>query len=392
MTLPIVGSTPGAQSSNQSIAATSDANGNITFVGPSGIQGATITCVATVPNAPAAALFVAMLGGQSGLGVALQTWLGGSTAGRFQVGVGQTIVVTGSGLLPSTQYTCTFAAIIDVGDVQVIIPEPNSSITGSAPSVVTFKYFGGNGQTFTVPANVASITYDMAGAQGGGIAPSVGGLGCRIQGTIPVVPGDVLTLNVGKAGAALVAALSAGGTGYMSGGSSSASEVGCSSGGGGGATGITSSRVGVLAVAGGGGGAVNGVIITPTFTANGGSGGISGTAGGNMTAGGPVATGGGGATPTAGGAAGVGTALNGQAGTSTTAGNGTESGGNTLAAGSGGGGFFGGGSGGVNSINNGSGAGGGGSSEVAVAQGVVATFTPGFETGDGYVTITYVVV
>lgn len=131
MTLPAVGTTPGAQSANQSLMATSDATGAISFIGPQGIQGSTITCVITVPLAPPSATFVATLGTIGGQGVILDTWGGESTAGQFQILVGQTLVVTGTGLVPSTSYTCTFATVTDVGDVQLVIPEPNSSAIAS---------------------------------------------------------------------------------------------------------------------------------------------------------------------------------------------------------------------------------------------------------------------
>ncbi len=127
MTLPGVGTTSDAQSANVSGAATADAGGAISFVGPSGIQGSTITCVATVPRAPANATFEATLGTVGGQGVIVGTWGGTSTGGRFQVGVGQTLVVTGKGLAPNTAYTCTFSQVIDVGTSEVVVPEPNFS-------------------------------------------------------------------------------------------------------------------------------------------------------------------------------------------------------------------------------------------------------------------------
>jgi hypothetical protein len=127
MTLPSIGTTAGAQAANISVAATTDANGNITFVGPSGIQGSTITCVVTVPLAPAGAVFTATLGTIGGQGVAVDTWGGSATGGQFQLLVGQTLTVAGVGLSPTTQYTCTFGTITDDGAVQVVIPDPNSS-------------------------------------------------------------------------------------------------------------------------------------------------------------------------------------------------------------------------------------------------------------------------
>ena len=127
MSLPPIGTTPQVQAANQSVAATSSASGGITFVGPSGIQGSTITVVATIPNAPAIAIFTATLGTVGGQGVVVDTFAGDSTAGKFQIGVGQTLVITGSGLTPNTLYTCTFGTVTDVGAVQVMIPEPNTS-------------------------------------------------------------------------------------------------------------------------------------------------------------------------------------------------------------------------------------------------------------------------
>lgn len=418
MALPGVGTTPGAQSSNQSIAATADANGNIMFVGPSGIQGSTITCVTTVPNAPAAALFSAMLGGPTGLGVALQTWLGGSTAGRFQVGVGQTIVVKGTGMVPGVQYTCTFAAIIDVGDVQVIIPEPNSSITGTAPSIAVFQFFaaGGANQTFTIPANVSALTVDMAGAQGGTepINGTPGGKGCRIQCTIAVVPGQVLTINVGKQAIAS-GTTSPGGVGLHPGGTGGkqADGVGQTTSwgmGGGGSSGIQNAVPATLAEAGGGGGASisDNVSNGDVHIAAGGAAGVNGANGTSQPAAGPapILTVAGGATTVAGGA-GATTAsagfTNGSAGTAAagggpgagasgggtgTAGVGGAGGGGTFGGGGGTSGFFG---GGLGELDTAAASGGGGSSTTAAAVVSGVTFTPGFQAGDGYVTLSYVV-
>lgn len=127
MTLPTIGTTDGAQAANLSVAAMADVNGNITFVGPSGIQGSTITCVVTVPSATSESVFSGVLGTVGGQGIIVDTWGGSATGGQFQVAVGQTLVVTGTNLKPNTAYTCTFATITDVGNVQVVIPEPNSS-------------------------------------------------------------------------------------------------------------------------------------------------------------------------------------------------------------------------------------------------------------------------
>lgn len=142
MTLPTIGTTQGAQSANQSIAATAKADGTITWIGPSGIQGSTITTVVTVPQAPATAIFTATLGTPNGQGVPLNTWGGTSTAGQFQVGVGQTLVVTGTGMAPGTAYQCVFGLITDVGDVQAVLPEPGDSALAVALALVPGVLFG----------------------------------------------------------------------------------------------------------------------------------------------------------------------------------------------------------------------------------------------------------
>jgi hypothetical protein len=126
-TLPVVGTTGGAQAANSSIQATADAQGNINFVGPTGLQGSTITVVVTVPQAPSGAIFTGILGTPGGQGVPIVTWGGQATAGQVQLLVGQTLVVTGTGLSPGTAYTCTFATVTDTGAVQVVVPTPNSS-------------------------------------------------------------------------------------------------------------------------------------------------------------------------------------------------------------------------------------------------------------------------
>jgi hypothetical protein len=156
MSLPLVGTTVGVQGANQSVAATASAAGGITFVGPSGIQGSTITCVVTVPTAPVSAIFIATLGTPGGQGVIVGAWGGGSTAGQFQIGVGQTLVITGTGLTGATAYTCTFGITTDIGDVQSIIPSPNSTalsaaISGSVSGVFQQVFsgsvaLGGSGQ------------------------------------------------------------------------------------------------------------------------------------------------------------------------------------------------------------------------------------------------------
>ena len=59
----------------------------------------------------------------------------------------------------------------------------------------TFTYTG-SPQTYTVPAGVFGVVVDACGAQGGGSTASTGGgRGARVQATLAVTPGQVLTLD-----------------------------------------------------------------------------------------------------------------------------------------------------------------------------------------------------
>jgi hypothetical protein len=72
-------------------------------------------------------------------------------------------------------------------------------VSNSQP--VSFAYTG-NSQTYTVPAGVTSITVDANGAGGGVYPGGVGtaGAGGKMIATIPVTPGQILTVVVGGAG------------------------------------------------------------------------------------------------------------------------------------------------------------------------------------------------
>jgi hypothetical protein len=177
-TLPGIGTTAGAQAANNVVAATATATGTITFVGPQGIQGSVITAVITVPNAPDTAVFTATLGTIGGQGVIVDTWGGGSTAGQFQVLVGQTLVVTGTGLAQGGSYTCTFGLVTDVGDVQVVIPTPNSSAIvaqlGQPVTILTIpKYVSGTLTQFAIPIGVKTLVVQIIDLGAGGLATNV---------------------------------------------------------------------------------------------------------------------------------------------------------------------------------------------------------------------------
>jgi hypothetical protein len=180
VTLPSIGTTAGAQAANIVAAATSTAAGAISFAGISGLQGSTITAVVTIPGAPPTAIFTATLGTPNGQGVILDTWGGDSTAGQFQIGVGQTLVVTGTGLANNTAYTVTYGTVTDVGDVQVVIPDPNTSALtasvfaqgiGTEVFNQTVATSGGAATVSSIP--ITSNTRTLIISTGGGVFPSL---------------------------------------------------------------------------------------------------------------------------------------------------------------------------------------------------------------------------
>jgi len=232
---------------------------------------------------------------------------------------------------------------------------------------------------WTVPCGVDSVIIDMAGAQGG----SGGGLGGRVQCVYPTAPGTTFLINVGGQGGD---AASAAPGGYNGGGHAGLSHGGSVGSGGGGASDI---RIGGFSlsnrviVAGGGGG-----INTDNFNLGNGGDTIGGSiptngntcfatfaTGGTQTAGGLDAIGSGSCcvfTPTPDGSLGFG-------------GNGADTSTNCIngdGGAGGGGGYYGGGGGG------GYGSGAGGSSYTTPTCTSII-HTQGFQSGNGYVTITY---
>lgn len=249
-----------------------------------------------------------------------------------------------------------------------------------AATTVTFSYTGG-AQSFTVPANVYSISVDAFGAQGqdapeGG---STGGLGGEAQGRLAVTPGQVLQINVGGSGGY-------GGAGAAGKGADPAADGGA----GGGASDVRRGGNGLserMLVAGGGGGGGN-WIGGAVSGAGGSGGGTSGTAGANGSDG---AGGGGAGTASAGGSGGLGAnGADAAAGGALGLGGTGSSGAGGAGGGGGGGGWFGGGGGGgILSSPSGTvgSAGGGGGSGYGPADTV---FHSGVRSGDGSVSITYV--
>lgn len=244
-------------------------------------------------------------------------------------------------------------------------------LTAGTLKAQTYSYTGAV-QTFTVPACVTAITVDMVGASGGNNNTIAGGLGGRVQATLPVVPGEVLQIFVGEVGANTQGShpgVYNGGAGvysYSSGGTAGT---------GGGGTDIRRSPYGVadrIAVAGGGGG--------------GGYQNIGGHGGGLIGQDGvPYPTwpnsGGKGGTQSTGGAAGVACCSCPTYTMPGTFGAGGNGAGDGAGGGGGGGGYYGGGGSCF--------AGGGGGSSYAEPLATAVTHTQGYQTGNGQVVITF---
>jgi hypothetical protein len=243
----------------------------------------------------------------------------------------------------------------------------------------TFSYLGEQ-QCYLVPAGVHELHVTAIGGRGGEEAKHEGieGLGAVISGEMPVIPGEVLYVEVGGNGRL-------GGAGGFGGGGAGGAE----SGGGGGASDIRTCSAGGcplnmtdtrLIVAGGGGGAGLG-------KGPGGDGGAGGLVEGGSTgqaesgaegAGGRGGGGGGLESGGEGGEFGAGVESAGVNGSPGTLGLGGASAGN---AGGGGGGYFGGGGGGSGATTGGNGGGGAGSSHAAqyITDVTVATASAGVE-------------
>lgn len=230
---------------------------------------------------------------------------------------------------------------------------------GAAPVQVPFAYSGAD-QFWTVPAGVIEATFTLQGAAGGTVFSGFGGeggFGAEVRATIPVTPGERLTVIVGGQGRSGIAGFNGGRLGGSNG-------LTWGGGSGGGATTVLSSSGASLLVAGGGGGAgSNGAGTAP---GTGGDGGAADIAGAPGTASTPSTPGGGGLANGGGGAAGTGTVA-GAAGGTGTAGMGGAGGEQAVASaggngGGGGGGLVGGGGGGAGGSTDATtaGAGGGG--------------------------------
>ncbi len=266
-------------------------------------------------------------------------------------------------------------------------------------AATTVNYATPGEQAFVVPAGVSQVTIAAAGGSGGKgtqhatCTPGNGGLE---QATFQVSPGSTLSITVAGRG----------GDGAAYTGVNGQPNAGGQGGIGGGGAGGTASYVGMIANAGGGGGGgastvvVQGGLVLLVAAGGGGcgsflisgdgNGGNDGSAGQN----GEHATGGGAGAQADGGAGGHSACFTScsvpDGGSGTGGQGGTGAGGSSLSGGGGGGGGGvngGGGGGGTNA--DGPAGGGGGGSDFAASSGSTVSITPGANTGNGAVAITY---
>ncbi len=306
----------------------------------------------------------------------------------------------------------TGVALIDASPASAVSPAP---VCVGTACTITFST-PGVGQSWVVPTGVTSASFALYGAVGGSEGSIPGGDGAKITGTLSVLSGSSLTIDVGGAGS----------NGFSTGGGVNGGGVGGFGSDGGGGSDVKVGGVDQLAAGGGGGAGESGggAACTSPASVSGGLGGNADTAGGPggaLTVGvGPGAGtlgGGQGASPgtTVGGAGGTGgvasfntttcgantvTAENGGSGAPGSANQGGLGGG-----GGGGGGYFGGGGGGNRSGDNnnpfsdnaGGGGGGGGSSfGIAGSDFVLVSDTANpsdrsFNGGNGEVMISYTI-
>lgn len=224
---------------------------------------------------------------------------------------------------------------------------PNCTGAVSAGSTYTCTPSGSGSVQITVPAGVASINVTADGG-GGGKNSSLGngGSGARVNASVSVTPGTILTVYVGAGGGSgLGGPGNVGGAGYGSGGNGGpyyGEGFGGGYGGGGGGSSalLVGGTVAIVAGGGGGGGSLYGGSAGASAGANGGSGGVAGN-------GSVCAVGGGGGNTDGFGAAGsqsgAGMTTPSTSGYAGAGGGGTYGAGGASSGGGGGGGGYGGG-------------------------------------------------
>ena len=101
-------------------------------------------------------------------------------------------------LLPSARRPLPGSAVA-LGLLIVCLGPAAALAAADTPDIDSWGYTG-EPQTWTVPAHVTSATIRVSGAQGGDGTLQPGGLGGEALATVPVIPGEVLQVDVGGAG------------------------------------------------------------------------------------------------------------------------------------------------------------------------------------------------
>ncbi|MEN9301887.1 MAG: hypothetical protein RL264_316 [Bacteroidota bacterium] len=283
---------------------------------------------------------------------------GGTLATTFTVNSATQIIATvGAGTTGTISVTTPAGTVISTG---ILTVDPNCTTTKAI-----FNYTGSN-QIFTVPnCGVTSIKVKMWGA-GGGSGDNTnggnGGGGAYVTGTLPVTPGQQLTIIVGQGGArgavntiggySMSAAFGGGGRGRDE-------DRGGGGGGGRSAIRLTDGTEVATAAGGGGGGGSGTSTGNGTRYCGGGGGALGGTGGRGGDINGCATTGGCGGSSTTGGAC-----TNAVNGSQFIGSDGQNNGSQTYGGAGGGGGYWGGEGGNSTSgtVTIGSGGGGGGGS------------------------------
>jgi hypothetical protein len=144
-----------------------------------------------------------------------------------------TLGYTHTGLTNETTYYYRVTAIVTANGRSN--ETPASGDVAGVPTTLTTNNYAANSavQIFPVPAGVSWLQFDAIGAQGGTGASGLGGKGGRLQGAIPVTPGETLYLYVGGNGVSNTGGWNGGGNGSGAG----------AGGGGGGATDIRRNKL-----------------------------------------------------------------------------------------------------------------------------------------------------
>lgn len=167
-----------------------------------------------------------------------------------------------AGVVAATACLAGLWAIAPAGAAAAL---PSNCSLAGADVICTFGYTGA-AQTWTVPAGVTMASFDVQGAQGGGIDSSLNGPGGggQAKADLAVTPGATVTLVVGGQGGSPPPCAGAGGGGFNGGAAGGSADFGCvaGAGGGGGASDVRIGGDGLadrVLVAGGGGGTSGGI-------------------------------------------------------------------------------------------------------------------------------------